>query len=139
MDKLLASILASLALAATWAATPDTAFLDEEKAWRQRRHDRLMSENGWLTLVGLHWLEPGENAFGSDPKCQVPLPEGKAPARAGTFTLKDGKVGVSAAADSGVKLRDEPVGTRELKTDAEGEPDVLELGDLRFHAIKRGE
>jgi uncharacterized protein (DUF1684 family) len=32
--------------------------------WRQARHERLASHNGWLTLVGLEWLQEGENQVG---------------------------------------------------------------------------
>src|SRR5580765_5924361 len=37
------------------------SFIQEEQAWRTKRHNRLMSEDGWLTLVGLYWLHEGEN------------------------------------------------------------------------------
>ena len=40
----------------------------------------LKREDGWLTLVGLFWLEPGENRFGSDKKAnRIVFPEGTAP------------------------------------------------------------
>lgn len=31
------------------------------EAWRAWRHADLMQPNGWLSLVGLYWLEPGRN------------------------------------------------------------------------------
>lgn len=34
-------------------------------AWRAQQAKNLQQPNGWLTLVGLEWLEPGENSFGS--------------------------------------------------------------------------
>ncbi len=33
--------------------------------WRQLRNDRLSSDDGWLTLVGLEWLQEGENRIGN--------------------------------------------------------------------------
>ena len=30
------------------------------EAWRAARHERLNKPDGWLTLVGLEWIEPGE-------------------------------------------------------------------------------
>ena len=51
----------------TTAAPPSAStFREDEMNWRKNRDTRLRSENGWLTLVGLHWLAPGENRFGSD-------------------------------------------------------------------------
>ena len=34
------------------------------EAWRASRHERLMQPDGWLTLVGLEWLEDGESSIG---------------------------------------------------------------------------
>jgi len=51
-------MLAGLAPPA-FAVQPGDAGLDEETHhnsiidWRQKRHDRLASETGWLTLIGL--------------------------------------------------------------------------------------
>src|SRR5215210_6223442 len=32
--------------------------------WWASRDERLRDPDGWLTLVGLHWLSQGENRFG---------------------------------------------------------------------------
>lgn len=106
--------------------------------WRERRLARLTAEDGWLTLVGLHWLKPGQNRFGSDPANDVVLPAGKAPSLAGSFFLDEGRVRVRALPGSGVTFEGAAVGERELRTDAAGEPDVLRVGDLRLHVIERG-
>src|SRR5262249_38852861 len=44
---------------------------------------------------------------------------------------------VPAAKD--VTLAGKPVGARELKTDESGDPDVLQIGNLGFFVIKRGD
>lgn len=119
---------------------PDPAYVKEIEAWRQQRVASLTSENGWLTLVGLSWLEPGENRFGSAPGAAVRLPaDSGAPADAGTFVLGgDGRVTVRALPGSGVTLDGQPVTERVLRSDAEGQPDVLQVGRLRLYAIRRG-
>ncbi len=122
--------------------TKRATFLKELEQWRKARHASLRSENGWLTLVGLSWLTEGENAFGSDPSNPVPLPEKKAPAKAGVFVLDHGAVRVKVAPGSEVNLNGKPIAPTEeqvLKSDAEGKPDVLLLGDLSFYVIKRGD
>ena len=48
--------------------------------WRQEKYTSLVCENGWLALAGLFWLKQGRNLIGSNPMCEVILPE-----RAPTF------------------------------------------------------
>ena len=112
--------------------------VQEIEAWQANREEGLRSETGWLSLVGLFWLEPGDNRFGADPELEVVLPEGAAPPLAGTFILEDGVVRVRAEPGSGVLLDGEEVGERELSPDTSGEPDLLRLGDLHLYLIERG-
>ena len=122
-------------------ASAEASFAREWENWRRDREERLRSETGWLSLVGLHWLKPGANPFGSDPASAVPLPE-RAPAKAGVLILDGETVRVTTAQGSGVTLNGGPLapGTaRELKTDATGAPDVLKVGTITFHVIRRGE
>ena len=128
-----ALVLGSVGCGST--SDPDYATAIEE--WRNNRDERLRSASGWLTLVGLHWLEPGENPFGSDPDNAVALPESRAPDRAGSFILEDGTVRVRPEQGAGVTLDGEPVIERQLRTDADGEPDILELGSLTMQVIRR--
>ena len=44
---------------ATWKVTLLT--------WRADLAKELLQPNGWLTLIGLEWLKPGDNTFGSAP------------------------------------------------------------------------
>lgn len=128
-------LLASLAVL---AAVPDS-YSREHAAWRKAREARLAAEGGWLSVVGLDWLSEGENRFGADPSHPVVLPAGKAPALAGVLVVTGSKVSVKAAPGAGITLDGQPVDTRELRTDADGKPDVLRLGSLAFHVIKRGD
>ena len=43
-------------------ATPaDTQYLAAIQTWRKQREESLTADDGWLTVSGLHWLEPGNN------------------------------------------------------------------------------
>jgi hypothetical protein len=112
----------------------------EIEAWRQDREKGLRTENGWLTLVGLYWLDEGENKFGSDPGNKVIFPEGKAPAVAGTLVRHGKEVQVRVAPGAEVtadgKAVTEPLA---LKSDATREPTVLHLGSVSFYIIQRGD
>ncbi len=132
-----AAFLLALAAAAVSPPATDSAFLKENEEWRKKRDQRLRSDEGWLTLVGLHWLSPGENPFGSDPSAKVPLPPGKAPKACGVFVLEDGRVRLRAREGAGILLDGKPVTERVLATDMDEKPDVLHLGDLAFHVIRR--
>lgn len=130
-------VLAGLAAPAFAAAGED--FQKTEQAWRDGRIKRLSSPNGWLTLVGLHWLQPGDNVVGSDPQCAVPLPAGKAPKRAGVLILSSGVVRIKPEPEAGLMLEGKPLAERVLADDTAEKTDVVRLGDLSFFVIKRGD
>src|SRR5262245_21682826 len=92
-------------------------------SWRQNRLASLAKPDGWLSLVGLYWLNTGENAFGSDEKNPVRFPY-KTPAKIGTLTLADGKVHVSIVPGVPVTAGGKPVTEMDLESDAKGEPTV---------------
>ena len=82
--RVLAAVLPALLAWNTAVASENRGnYFAEIEKWRSDRETRLTSEDGWLTLVGLYWLKPGANEFGSDPESPVALPAGAAPARAG--------------------------------------------------------
>lgn len=119
-------------------SSPDPAqHRRDVEAWRERRFASLKREDGWLTLVGLSWLEQGENAVGSDPRSRVVLPSGKAPARLGTITLSGKEAAFSAAPGVSVEVGGKTVTASALKPDTSGEPTVVRLGPLRFYVIDR--
>ena len=133
------AILALLAVTTSAVAAGDPAFQKTEQEWRDGRVKRLTSPNGWLTLVGLDWLQPGENVFGSDPDCAVPLPAGKAPKRAGVLVLESGVVRIKPEPGAGLMLNGKPLEAGVLADDTAEKTDVVTLGDVSFYVIKRGD
>lgn len=121
------------------AKTTGAAYAEELERWKAKRLADLKGEDGWLSLVGLHWLKEGENRLGSDPSNEVVLPEGKAPRAAGSLFLSGGAVRIEAKPDAGITSEGKPVTSLDLQTDAGGRPTVLKLGTLTFLVIKRGE
>jgi len=136
------------AAAALWAAAPaaapdrpdPAAWRKQVEAWRQERVADLKKEDGWLTLVGLYWLKPGANRFGSDPGNPVILPQGKSPALAGSLVLEGTTVHLTAQPGVPLTADGKPVTPgMTLKTDSGGKPTVVALGPLNFYLIKRGD
>jgi uncharacterized protein (DUF1684 family) len=114
------------------------AYVAEITEHRAQREQRLRAEGGWLTVVGLDWLQPGPNRFGSDPSNEIVLTGGEPPAHAGTLHLEDGVVRLEPVAGSGLTVNGEPVeGNRVLRDDNQEELDRVGLGRLQFYVIKR--
>lgn len=44
----------------------EIAFKNAQQQWREQRRAGLVAEEGWTTLVGLHWIGPGPHFLGSD-------------------------------------------------------------------------
>lgn len=129
--------LAGLALAGALAAADATrAYLDEIESWRAGRIERLQRPDGWLTLVGLAWLQPGDNAVGSAEGSVVELPA-SAPARLGTIRVAGDEATFTAAPGVEVTSAGEPVTTLRLRSDRDGDPTVLTHGTVSFYLIGR--
>jgi hypothetical protein len=133
-------VVALLAAAACDRRPPaDPAYLAEIEAFRAERLARLTAENGWLTLVALAWLEPGDNRFGSAPVNRVVLPGSGVPPVAGTLTLEtDGAVVLRTAPEAGVAIDGQAATEARLRSDRDGSPQVVTIGSVRFHIIERG-
>ncbi len=112
----------------------------ELEKWRQDRLERLTSNNGWLTLIGLYWLEPGDHSFGSSNRCEVVLPDPTIPALAGTVTLKDdGTVFLTVAEEGATTVNGSDVASTRLNDDSAGHPDVVRTGRITFYVIRRAD
>ena len=122
--------IAVFTLAALVACGADpSAYQREIAQWRAAREAKLKADDGWLTVVGLHWLSEGESRVGSDPRAEVPLPA-STPLRVGTVTLAKGKAHFKPAAGIALKEMD-------LKPDTEPNYDILSLGRVKFYLIQR--
>jgi hypothetical protein len=122
---------------ASQKVAPEPNYESEIDAFRQAREERLRTPDGWLTLVGLHWLREGRNPFGSDPENRVILPEGKAPKLAGAFVVEGGRVRLEVVPGVPVTHEDRPVTSLEVQNDTQGDATILALGSLQFYLIER--
>lgn len=113
-------------------------YIAEIEQWHQNRIERLKDENSWLTLVGLYWLEKGENTFGSDKNNDIVFP-GIAPKKIGSIILEDSAITLNVNGEVTVSNEGTPVKEIILEHDLTGHPTILDLGSLRWYVIKRGE
>jgi uncharacterized protein (DUF1684 family) len=120
-------------------AAAHRAAVEEARAGRETG---LRDPTGWLSLVGLHWLQDGMQTFGASPTNDIVLraQDGEVPSMAGTLELAGGRVvihpgpGVALTADG----RPVPDGT-ELIDDQADAPTTLELASVQLVVIRRGE
>ncbi len=99
-------------------------------AWHAQRLASLQRPHGWLSLVGLHWIEPGRHRLGRAPDTDIVLAVG--PARLGTVTLDDARFVFEPAAGSDAPAVDVPL------SEAESVQVDFADGRGRFVLIRRG-
>jgi uncharacterized protein (DUF1684 family) len=104
-----------------------STYTDSIRAWQQQRDGALRSPDGWLTLVGLFWLKPGDNSIGSADSNDFVLPKASAPEHAGTIRLEGDQV--SFVTPNGK--------ARHLTYKKEEKPDTVEIGSVSFFIIER--
>ncbi len=112
-------VLVSLLMAANYT--------DSVRQWQQERDKSLRSAEGWLALVGLFWLKPGDNTIGSGASNDFVLPKGSAPERVGTLRLKDDKVVFTSSA-----------GRSQTLFHGDQKPEIVHAGSVSFLIIERG-
>ncbi len=116
----------------------ETDYEREILAWRAHRLKRLTAEDGWTTLVGLFWLEPGENSFGRAESNRIVMDYPALPEQVGTFQATGREVRFVAAPGVNVLHAGRPVrAIGPLQDDAAGAPTVLSVGSLCFYLIER--
>jgi hypothetical protein len=117
------------------AATVDTHWKDSLLQWRQQRAQQLSAPDGWLTLVGLEWLQPGANTFGAAADNHIRLHAAVAD-HLGILEVKGNDVYLSSPASS---LQANGAPAHALKIDTDGEnPTVLKAGTLTMLILHRG-
>jgi uncharacterized protein (DUF1684 family) len=105
---------------------------------RADRVATLTRPDGWLTLVGLHFLQPGNNTVGNAVGNSIVLAAG--PAHFGSIELSAAGVATFApAADAAATVDGKPAGIAELHPDGIGvEPTLVASGTVSFYLIERG-
>jgi uncharacterized protein (DUF1684 family) len=113
-----------------------TTYAKEIKKWHAVRLVHLKAPKGWLNLVGLYWLHPGNNTFGSDSSNDDVFPPGT-PALIGTLMLDENQVTLE---DTKVALMIDsvPASHALLRVDTTGKPSVMTWGTFAWYIIKRG-
>ena len=139
LNKSLSLAVIALLAAACGRAAPQmdvAAYEQEVLDWRAGRLERLLKPTGYLTQIGLHWLEEGSYTIGSDPDSDILVPE-TAAGLIGEFQVSPD--GVRLVVEEGVRVfHDEtPVTDILMGADTSEAPVLLSHGSLAWMIIER--
>lgn len=107
------------------------------EAWRVDREKGLKADEGWLTIAGLHFLDEGDNSFGSSHENDIVLRTG--PPHAGLITMRGGVVDVAAPAGGTLSVDGRAVKAARLWSGAGGDRPSIELGPLSLFCHQSGD
>ena len=113
------------------------AYEQEVLEWRAGRLERLLAPTGYLTQVGLYWLEPGDYVIGSDPDSDIVVPA-TAAARIGQLIVGDD--GVRLVVEDGVEVLNEGQAVTDIlmPADTSGTAVMVSHRSLAWMVIERG-
>src|SRR6267142_373219 len=134
-------ILAFLFSAAVATPAQDTSWQKDVTTFRDKHASNLQKPDGWLSLVGLEWLQPGDTGVGSAPDNKVKLSAAH-PAHLGVFHLENGVITLLPPKEgfpSGLLVGGAAAKQQVLRADTDNDKNNphLIIGTLNLYAIRR--
>jgi uncharacterized protein (DUF1684 family) len=141
---LTAGLVAATLFNATQAADtpPASTWKSDLLTWRAEHAKDLQQPNGWLTLIGLEWLKPGDNSFGAAKTSSIIIHAPVSPSLGvvkldgSTLQLLPPKGGYPAGLTVDGKA---PVDPQPLVSDNPGTPSKIATGSVSITVIHRGD
>jgi uncharacterized protein (DUF1684 family) len=136
-------VFVSIAFTAS-ALAQDAGWERELAAWRTQHATDLQKSEGWLSVVGLEWLDSGDNSFGSAVDNKIHLPAG-GPDHLGVLHLQGTTVSLNPPPGGFPKnflVDGKPAQLQELHTDPDrGDKNNprMTVGTLNLYVVNRGE
>ena len=112
-------------------------YASEIEAWRVDREERLLADDGWLTLSGLFFLDEGENSFGSSPASDIVLRIG--PAHAGIVSVSNGVVTAHAPEGETLSVDGRDTAVAQLSPCEGDDRPTIDLGPLKLFCHLSGD
>ena len=115
----------------------------DEQAWRTQHAADLQRPDGWLSLIALEWLQPGETSIGSAQENRIHLPT-TVPAHVAILKLENNAVTLAPPNEgfpSGLQIDGAPAKPQALRADQDKDKfnAHVTIGTLNFYVIKRGD
>ncbi|HLZ52729.1 MAG TPA: DUF1684 domain-containing protein [Candidatus Acidoferrum sp.] len=123
------------------ALAQDGSWEHELAAWRVQHVADLLKPDSWLSLTGLGWLQPGDNAFGTATDNKIRL-AGKGAAHIGILRLEGTTVHLLPPADgfpSDLRIAGAPARAQVIPVEANNDKNAphLTVGTLNMYVIRR--
>jgi uncharacterized protein (DUF1684 family) len=130
-----------LAFVAVATHAQDASWQKDVDAFREKHALNLQKPDGWLSLVGLEWLQPGDTSVGSALDNKVRLSAAH-PAHLGIFHLEKGLITLLPPKEgfpAGLLVGGAPAKQQVLRADADSDKNNphLIVGTLNLYAIHR--
>ena len=137
--RLLYLVLATLVLAGALSGQ-DGTFQKDAAAWRADHAKDLLKPDGWLSLIGLEWLQPGDNSVGSAADNKIRLP--KAPTHLAVLHLEGETVTLnppSGGFPQGFLVAGAPAQSQALRSEPNKDKVAprMAIGTLQVYVIRR--
>jgi len=120
-----------------------TDFAKQQFDWRAQHAADLQKPDGWLSLIGLEWIEPGQTSVGAAPDNKIHLPAGS-PAHLAILKLDNEVITIlppSEGFPAGLEVDGAPAKEQTLR--AEPNRDKLSshitIGTLNLYPIRRAD
>jgi uncharacterized protein len=136
MAKIIAFLLISLSTTQIHAQ-PNDPYQKEITDWQAKRIQDLKAPNGWLNLVGLYWLDPGQNTFGTAANNKIVFPAGTIANTAGSFERSGNTVKLVVANGVTITVNGKSVKEAVIYKNDSTRPPVVASGRLRWTVIRR--
>lgn len=139
LARLFAAFFASAFL--SWAFSPQDLDLQKDTAtWRTEHTAELLKPDGWLSLIGLEWLQPGDNSVGSAADSKIRLPSG--PAHLAVLHLEGESVTLNPPAGGFPQdflVAGVPANPQQLRAEANKDKlsSRMTIGTLNMYVIRR--
>jgi uncharacterized protein (DUF1684 family) len=125
----------------TVAATDsDAAWRQDLAAWRAAREQGIAAPTGWLTLIGMEWLKPGVNSFGTAADNSIRI-RAVAPDHIGLLTVTGKTVQLLAPTGgfpAGLEVDGGPAREGEMGT-SPAKPPTITWHGLKITVLARGD
>lgn len=113
------------------------AYEREIDQWHIKRLEKVKADDGWLNLLGLLWLEPGANSFGSGDENKIVFPTKKIASEAGYFFVQGNEVRIKVNPGVSILSEGKPVTDEVIFHQDSSSGRVLLSGSLVWNVIRR--
>lgn len=114
----------------------NSQYIEGIEQWKKNRLASLTRADGWTTLIGLYWLEEGEQSFGASEDNDIVFPK-KAPSHIGTINLTGDSLSIQINDTLDVLIDGEEKKIARLKSDLEENTTFLTWQSFKWYIINR--